>query len=179
MAGKQQFCKFPFRTGARTATAELRIVVGLAMLALMPQSAFNQTHEGSVAGVHTLSRLEPPTQNVRAFPRVSLGVGRELEYLGTFCANAKYKKPSKFTRALEALGSISRVHFSLWRGRGKADRGSFVDASFLPAGLWRISKPPAHATKLAQPNSNLAAIRDAIVTFAYGPARVMGDAASS
>ena len=32
---------------------------------------------------------------------------------------------------------------------------------------------PAHATKIAQTTSNLRSIRDAVVTFAYGPARVM------
>jgi hypothetical protein len=35
-------------------------------------------------------RLKPPTQNIRAFPHVSLGGDRKLEYLGTFCADANY-----------------------------------------------------------------------------------------
>jgi hypothetical protein len=45
-------------------------------------------------------RLEPPTQNVRAFPQMSLGGDRKLEYLGTFCSNAEYKS-SKSAGALE------------------------------------------------------------------------------
>jgi hypothetical protein len=111
MPGKQRFCRFLYRTGECTAKAELRMLVGLALFVLVTQSAFSQAHEDTVSSAIDLSApflLEPPTQNVRAFPRVSLGGGRELEYLGTFCANAKYKKSSKFTRTLESLASSSQ-----------------------------------------------------------------------
>jgi DNA-binding beta-propeller fold protein YncE len=176
MLSKQQFCRLLFRTSARPARAELRIVVGLALLVLMIQSAFSQTREEaapSATGLYASLRLEPPTQNIRAFPRVSLGGGRELEYLGTFCANAKYKKSSKFNRALEALGATS------WSTSVFGE-----DAARQTGAPWWMLVParrvvedfeaPAHATNIAQPNSNLASIRDAVVTFAYGPARVMG-----
>ena len=97
MPGKQRFCRFLYRTGARTAKAELRMVVGLALLVLVTHSAFSQAHEDTVPAMSLSApfRLEPPTQNVRAFPRITLGGGRELEYLGTFCANAQYKKLCK------------------------------------------------------------------------------------
>ena len=103
MFGKRQFCRFLFRTGARTAKAELRIGVGLAVLAFATQSTFSETPEKaapSAAGTYGSLRLEPPAQNIRAFPQVSLGGDRKLEYLGTFCSNAEYKS-SKSAGALE------------------------------------------------------------------------------
>jgi len=176
MPNEQRFCRFFFRTDWRTLKAELRIVVGIALLAVWTQSTFSETAEEaapSATELYTSLRLEPPTQNVRAFPRVGLGGGRELEYLGTFCANAKYKKSSKFARALEALGSTSRSTSVLDE-----------DAARQTGAPWWMLVParrvvedfeaPVHATKIARPNSNLASIRDAAVTFAYGPARVMG-----
>ena len=175
MPGKQRFCRFLYRTGECTAKAELRMLVGLALLVLVTQSAFSQAHEDTVSSAMDLSApflLEAPTQNVRAFPRVSLGGGRELEYLGTFCANAKYKKSSKFTRTLESLASSSQSTSVLG--------GDVAPQTVAP---WWMLVPsrravedfeaPAHATKIAQTTSNLRSIRDAVVTFAYGPARVM------
>ena len=176
MAGKQRFCGFRFRTGAHAATAGLRIVFGLAVLVLMPRTTFSQTHEESspsAAGMDTQLRLEPPTQSIRAFPRVSLGVGRDLEYLGSFCANAKYKKPSKFTSALEALGSISQSTSVF--GEDAAKQAAAPGWMIVPARTAvEDFEAPAHATRVVHPNSSLATLRDAIVTFAYGPARVMG-----
>ena len=173
MPSKQQFCRLFFRTGVRTARVELRIVVGLALLVFMTQSLFSQTREESATGLYAPLLLEPPAQNVRAFPRVSLGAGRELEYLGTFCANAKYKKSSKFTRALEALRSTSRSTLVL--GEDAARQTVVPWWMILPARrVVEDFEAPAHTTKIAQPNSNLTSIRDALVTLAYGRARVMG-----
>lgn len=41
-------------------------------------------------------------------------------------------------------------------------------------GLWKTLSRPAHATTIARATSKLASIRDRLVTFAYGRARVMG-----
>ena len=176
MPGKQQFCRFLFRSNARTAKVGLRIAVGLALLVPMAQSVFSETGEEaapSVAGLYTPWRLEPPAENVRAFPRVILGGGRELDYLGTFCANAKYRKSTKFARALEELSSISRSTSIL--GDDAARRAGVSSRMILPARrVVEDFEPPAHATKLVQPKSNLASMRDSAVTLAYGPARVVG-----
>jgi len=176
MPSKQQSCRFLFRTSARTAKVGLWIAVSLVLVVLMAQSAFSETGEESVpsvTGLYTPLRLEPPAENVRAFPRVSLGGGRELEYLGTFCANAKYRKSTKFTRALEELSSISRSTSVL--GEDAARQTLVSSRMLLPARrVVEDFEPPAHATKTVQPKSNLASIRDSVVTFAYGPARVVG-----
>jgi sugar lactone lactonase YvrE len=176
MPSKQRLCSLLFRISARTARAELRILVGLALLVLLAQSALSQIREQVApfpAGLSASLRLEPPTQNVRAFPRVSLGSGRELEYLGTFCADAKYKKSSKFNRTLEALGSTSRSTSVL--GESVAQQTAAPPWMRFPARrVVEDFEAPAHATNIVHPISNLASIRDTLVTFAYGPARVLG-----
>ncbi len=163
------------RIGAYTAGAGLPIVVGLVLSVLLIPSTYSEPHEDTVAAVtspYAALRLEPPSQNSRAYPRVDLGGGRELEYVGTFCANATYTKTSKFSRALEKLGATSRPTSGLGE-----------DAKQVAAPGWMLRparrvvedfETPVHATKIAQPKSKPANIRDEIVTFAYGPARVMG-----
>ncbi len=175
MLRKQQFCRLFFYTSNRTARVEPRIIVGLALLILMAQSVFSQTREEAALCPPCLIaslRLEAPTQNTRAFPRVSLGDGRELEYLGTFSASAKYKKRSKFTGVLEALGSISRSTSAF--GQDAARQTGPPPWMILPGRkIVEDFEPPAHATKIAHPTSNLGTIRDQVVTFVYGRARVM------
>ncbi|HLN30270.1 MAG TPA: 6-bladed beta-propeller [Gemmataceae bacterium] len=175
MLNKQRFCRFLSPTSARTTRPELRMAVGLALLVLVTQSAFSETPEEAASvsiGTYGSLRLQPPTQNVRAFPRASLGAGRELEYLGTFSADAKYKKSSKFARAFEGLGSSSRSAVGL--GEDKARQAEVPWRMIVPASkVVEDFDAPAHATKIAKPNSNLAGIRDGVVTFAYGRPRVM------
>ena len=95
--GISRFQRLLFCRSASAPRVELRVLLGLALLVLVSQTALGQTREElapSAVGVSASLRLEPPTKNIRAFPQVSLRDGRELEYLGTFCANSKYKKSS-------------------------------------------------------------------------------------
>jgi DNA-binding beta-propeller fold protein YncE len=142
----------------------------------MTHYALGQTREEavpSVTGRDGLLLLEPPAQNVGAFSRASLGDGLELEYLGTFCATAQYKKPSKFGRALEAQSSSFRSTSVV--GESAATQTEAPPWMILPAReVVEDFAPPAHATKIAHPQSNLVNIRDTVVTFVYGRARVMG-----
>ena len=175
MLRRQRFCRLFFQTNARLAIVEPWII-GLTLLVLMAQSAFSQRYAEAVPsafGRYEGLRLEAPTQKARAFPRVSLGGGHELEYLGTFCANAQYKKSSRLARVLDAMDPASLCTSVLSE-----------DAARQAGVPWRMLRPggrvvedfaaPAHATKTVQPTSDLANIRDAVVTFAYGRARVMG-----
>ncbi|MGA2903754.1 MAG: 6-bladed beta-propeller [Candidatus Korobacteraceae bacterium] len=96
-----------------------------------------------------------------------------MKYLGTFCANATYKKASKFTRALEGQGSNSWSTSVL--GEDAARQSVVPWRMILPTRrVVEDFAPPAHATEIAQPPSNLASIRNKVVTLVYGRARVMG-----
>ena len=142
----------------------------------MIQSALGQAREEpapSATGPYGSLLLEPAPQNIGAFSRASLGGGSELEYLGTFCATAQYKKSSKLTHALEAQSAISESTSAL--GETAARQTGAPPWMILAAReVVEDFAPPAHATKIAQPQSNLASIRDKVVTFVYGRARVMG-----
>ncbi len=174
MPSKQQSSSLELRTAPAT-RVELRILLDLALFVVTAQSVFSQTAEQTApphTSISTWLRLEPPTQNVRAFPRVSLGSGRELDYLGTFCADAKYKKSSKFNRTFEALGSTSRSTSVLGQS---VTRQSAPPWMLVPARrVVEDFEAPAHATQIAHPISNLASFRNTLVTFAFGAARVMG-----
>jgi len=174
--GISRFRRLLFFRSASAPRVALRILVGLALLILVSQTALGQTREElapSAMGVSASLRLEPPTKNIRAFPQVSLGGGRELEYLGTFCANSKYKKSSKSTCASEALGSTSGS--TAVPGEESARQTEAPPWMILPARrVVEDFDAPARAVKIAQPKSNLVSTRDTIVTFVYGPARVMG-----
>jgi len=176
MPSKQHFCSSLFPINARAARVELRIALGLALLVAMTQSALSETGEESAPsppGLYMPLSLEAPTQHVRAFPRLSLGSGRNLEYLGTFCANAKYKKSTKFTRAFEALNSNSRSTSVL--GEESAPRTGAPSWMLVPQRrIVEDFEPPAYATNVVQPKSSVANMRDAVVTAVYGPGRVMG-----
>jgi DNA-binding beta-propeller fold protein YncE len=176
MPAISRFRTLLFGRSARPARGELRIAVGLALSVLMTQSSLSQTREEpapSATGLYGSLLLEPPTQSVGAFSRASLGGGGKLEYLGTFCANAQYKKSSKLTQALEAQSAISESTSVL--GETAARQTGAPPWMILPAReVVEDFAPPAHATKIAQPQSNLASIRDKVVTFVYGRARVMG-----
>ncbi len=176
MLRKQYFGRLLFCTRARTAKAELGIVAGLALLALTAQSVFSQTPEEAASCTTCLCaslRLEPPTQNTRAFPRVSLGGGHDLEYLGTFWADAKFKKSSRFGGVLEAQGPTSGATSVF--GEDAARQAGPPPWMILPGRkVVEDFEPPAYATKTAHPTSNLGSVRDAVVTFVYGRARVMG-----
>ncbi len=175
MHSKRLFCWLPSRSYARTAKAELRIVAGLVLLVLVTQSTFraaSQEASPSTTGLYGWSYLDPPTQNIRAFPRVRLRAGRELEYLAEFSVNGKYKKSSKFSRVLEALGAPAGSN-SIF-GDDTAKQAEVPPWMILPTRrIVEDFDAPAHASKIAQPTSNLANIRDAVVTFAYGRARLM------
>src|ERR1039458_1255894 len=75
-----RFRRLIFCRSASALRVELPILVGLALLVLVSQTALGQTREElapSATGVSASLRLEPPTKNFRAFPQVSLGGGRE------------------------------------------------------------------------------------------------------
>jgi DNA-binding beta-propeller fold protein YncE len=140
-----------------------------------PADMFSKTPEEaatSAVGAYGSLRLEPPTQNVRAFPQVSLGGDRKLKYLGTFCANAKYKMSSKSAGDLENPNLPSPSTSVL--GEDAASQTEAPPWMILPPRIVEDVEPQVHATKSARPTSNLASIRDELVTFVYGRARVMG-----
>jgi len=175
MPCRHPFCRLDFRTGTSAARLRRRIEVGITLLFCMAGPASSRISESDASSTALAAPpvLEAPEHGIRAYPRISFAGGQELSYVGTFSANAKYRKLSKLARALEALASASR--FTSVVGETASSHAGPPAWMILPARrVVEDFDTPAYATKITQPNSNLGNIRDAVVTFAYGRPRVMG-----
>jgi DNA-binding beta-propeller fold protein YncE len=105
---------------------------------------------------------------------VSLGEDRELSYLGVFCANAKYKKSTKFARALEAMGATSVATSNL--GDSLVSPAGAPPKMLVPVSRFvEDYEAPFHAIVSAPAETNLAILRNTVVTFAYGAPQVMAN----
>jgi len=175
MPCRHLFCRLDFRTGTSAARLGRRIELGITLLFCMAGLASSQISESnpSSTDLNPPLLLSAPEHGIRAYPRLSLGDGQELRYLGTFSANAKYRRLSKLTRVLEALASASRFTSVV----GEVASSQSVPPSWMILPARRVVEDfdaPAYAARITQPNSNLGTIRDAVVTLAYGRPRVMG-----
>jgi DNA-binding beta-propeller fold protein YncE len=108
------------------------------------------------------SSTAEPGQHGRAFPRLSLGGGRQLEYAGVFSSDAKFRAPSKFARFLEAIGAEPIPARPTWQ------REVPPEMLHTDQRLVEHFVPPAHATALPDAHTSLGNARDAVVRFAYG-----------
>ena len=108
---------------------------------------------------------------LRAYPRVAIGTGRELEYVGMVSADGKYKPLTKFGRYVDTMKTASVPDdpnapagpetLNLKRTRpAAADRRSNVVQDF---------QPPKHAVAVAKGSSFLKDIRDVVLNFVNGP----------
>ena len=176
MPGTSHLRWLRFLPRSSPARTRLHIAAGIALFVFASPCLLSEKNEeahSSLASEPTPLLVEPPQLEVRSFPRISLGGGHDLVYLGTFCANAKYKKATKLKRALEEMSSTSPSTSVV--SEDTAMQGEAPSKMLLSSRrVVEDYEPPAYATSLVQPKSGLAGIRDALVTFAYGPARVMG-----
>lgn len=114
----------------------------------------NNTFDPAVSGVPPVS--QESEVGLRAFPHVTLGAGRDLEYVGAFSAYGKFKRVSRLDRVVDTLITAS-VH---------GEEAPAQDGVQLFIGLTsneRIREdfePPAHAVKVAKGQSPLADLRD-------------------
>ena len=127
----------------------------------------------------------PPAEQSRAFPRVSLGAGRQLEYVGAYSADGKFKPLTKFGLFIDSMVSSSP-------SGQPSSANTLPDAAKLneedvtkqvPPNIElhrdeqfvEDFQPPEHAVKVAKGHSVLEEVRDSIVSLAYGPEKVLLD----
>ncbi|MBZ5706435.1 MAG: hypothetical protein LAN63_13880 [Acidobacteriia bacterium] len=101
----------------------------------------------------------------RAFPKVDLGCGPHVEYVGVYSPDGKFNAVSSFNRLSNGEARDSTI-------RGvRALRPSEVPPFITLRPRERVVEnyePPAHARKTVKGQSLFAALLDGIVTFAYG-----------
>jgi DNA-binding beta-propeller fold protein YncE len=120
---------------------------------------------------------------MRAFPRVSLGAGRQLEYVGAFSADGKFKSISKFGSFIDSMKTASMSGQPAPSAAALDEMLKEQDAVAkqvppnieLPRNerLVEDIQPPERAVKVAKGHSVAGELRDSIVSLAYGADRVL------
>lgn len=127
----------------------------------------------------------PSEAAVRAFPRVALGAGRQLEYLGAFSADGKFKPLTRFGLFLDSM-ETSSLNSQPPSGVPLPDAAKLNDEDVTKQVPPSIElhrdeqfiedfQPPEHAVKVAKGHSVIEELRDSVVTLAYGPEKVLLD----
>ena len=121
---------------------------------------------------------------VRAFPRVALGGGRQLVYVGAFSADGKFKALTKFGMFVDSMrtASLSGQAPPVASALPDAAKLSEEDATKqVPPNielrrderLVEDFQPPEHAVKVAKGHSVMEELRDSVVSAAYGSETVL------
>ena len=172
MRHKQQACSLLLRTSSRAAAAALTIAIAFALTVMLTQSA--QAQSSHAGGQSAPSRTQDPSQHTRAFPRLSLGSGREVVYVGMFPSNAIFRGSSKFTRFLDAMNvPLPDVGPPVGSSEQSAQSGA---PPWMLSSNQRViddTEPPAHAMAAPEPRSPPGSVRDAVVSLVYEPLRVL------
>ena len=101
MRHKQQACSLPFLIASRTVMAALTITTVFTLTVGLAQSP--QAQNFYAHGESKPSHTQNSSQAARVFPRLSLGTGREVVYVGMFLSDTIFRGTSKFSRFLDAM----------------------------------------------------------------------------
>ncbi len=130
------------------------------------------------SGVAQTPGATPPSSGThgktkRAYPRVAIGNDRELEYVGSFSPDGRFKPLTRFSRYVETMKTSS---VSDDTAVAKTDMSSAKNAR--PSGgsrrlpVIRDSKPGGHLVEGAAPKALVTEMRDAVIDFMYGPEKI-------
>jgi DNA-binding beta-propeller fold protein YncE len=149
----------------------------LGVVLLTSVGAHGQTSAGNALAA------EQSRTAVRAFPRVDFGDGRQLEYVGTFASDGKFKPLTKFGLFIDSMKTasvsgqpISPVAQPLPAKTSEDDLSKQVPPSIELHRNERLVEdfqPPERAVKVAKGNSMVVELRDSIVSLVYGPEKVL------
>jgi DNA-binding beta-propeller fold protein YncE len=152
------------------------MLLGLVLLATQ-RMAHARPNPGDKAPV----AAEQSATGVRAFPRVALGSGRQLEYVGSFSASGKFKSLSRFGLFVDSMmtASLSGQPATPLPDAAKLNAQDATKQVPPSIELHRDEQlvedfqPPEHAVKVAKGHSVVEELRDSIVSLAYGPGKVL------
>ncbi len=165
---KQQSCSSLSHSKFHRKTRALTIAITFALIAVLAQSALGQRlNTGSLSSALP---AQPATQSARAFPHLSLAPGRELDYLGAFQPDGKFRGMSRHVRFLDAMSSLPPESPAQ-----QAARQSAAPPWMLSSDVRVVDdmEPPAHAMALPDVHSRPATARNAVVSFIYGRRQVL------
>ena len=153
-----------------------RLIAGLLLLFAYPVRIQTLDDASVSASARSTTQVQGPVQAIRAFPRLNLGSGRDLVYVGMFSSDAKFRGSSKVTHFLDEMNAplpdASRPPV------GSAEQA----AQQSGAPPWMLSRnsrfindtaPPEHVRARAEGHSRAGEARDAVVSFVYGQPRLL------
>ena len=124
------------------------------------------------------------TAVLRAFPRVEIGAGHRLEYVGSFSADGKFKSLTKFGLFIDSMITASVADQTAPSLAPLPDASRLIEEDEtkqvppnieLPRNerLLEDFEPPERAVKVAKGQSVFEELRDSIVSLAYGSEKVL------
>lgn len=131
------------------------------------------------AGAQGATPGEQSSTAVRAFPRVALWAGRQLEYVGAFSADGKFKPLNRFGLFIDSMKTASASGQSVPPDATKLSEEDVMKQVPPNIELHRNERlmedfqPPEHAVKIAKGHSVIEELRDSFVSLAYGPDQVL------
>jgi len=157
--------------------------VSLLSLALLAANAFAQAGT-SLEVDKSVPSAKKSTVVPRAFPRVDIGAGSQLEYIGSFSADGKFKSLTKFGLFVDSMITASVSDQSVPSSAPPPDASRLIkedETNQVPPNielarnerLLEDFEPPEHAVKVAKGQSVLQELRDSIVSLAYGSEKVL------
>jgi len=167
-----------FRSGLRAMNLRCatRLIAVLLLLFACPVRIQTLDDASVSASARSTTQVQGPVQAIRAFPRLNLGSGRDLVYVGMFSSDATFRGSSKVTHFLDAMNAplpdASRPPV------GSAEQA----AQQSGAPPWMLSRnsrfindtaPPEHVRARAEGHSRAGEARDAVVSFVYGQPRLL------
>ena len=165
MNSLQQSCTSLLHTSSHRETHRLTIAIAItfALTVIFPQLA--QVQSFHAGGGSTSLTTQDATQRARAFPHLTLRDGRELEYVGMFQPDGKFRRTSRLTRFLEARSVTLPETPDQQAGRQSAAPPWMLSSNVR---LVDDIEPPGHTMALPETHSPPAEVRNAVVSFVYG-----------
>ena len=151
----------------RSPTQAHRLTIAMAIMfaltVIFPHSAQGQNFDGG--STSSLATTRDATQRARTLPHLDVGSGRELDYVGMFQPDGKFRRTSRRTRFMDARSTTLS-----WSPEARAARQRDVPPSMLSSYVRRVDDvaPPGHAIALPEVQSLAGEVRNGIVSFVYG-----------
>lgn len=152
-------------------------VVAIILLGLALQGMTKLANAAQPPDAGTPAGVQP---GKRAFPHISLATGRQLDYVGSFSADGKFKALTKFSLFVDSMKTASSSDRPVVTPDQQLKREDEIMKQVPPNIELRQNEemledfqPPEHAVKEAKGHSVLEDLRDSVVTLAYGANRVL------
>ncbi len=156
--------------------------IAVLLLGLLPLATSELAHGRKAPDpARDVPSAEQSGAPVRAFPKVALGDGEQLQYVGSFSADGKFKPLTKLGLFVDSMVTSSTAGQPPAPPPAPAELIEEDPSNQVPPNIElhrdeqfvEDFQPPEHAVKVAKGHSVLQELRDSVVSLAYGPEKVL------